>query len=207
MGNGNKVEMLLAICAVITSAVAVFIAWDQGRVMRAQQHGAVYPVLQTDGFVSTGEAMVSAGLRVSNSGVGPAIIESVRMLKDGEPLDSLTPYLDRLPAGYQRSWSSLTGRAIAPGAEVIPLRFEWPRDAVTNEELARVATEWGELNLEVCYCSVFKRCWISTSIGMARADRVERCTPSENDIFADVANLAPVPGPATPSPATESEVE
>ena len=41
MGTGNKVEMLIAICAVLTSAIAVFIAWDQGRVMRAQQHGAV----------------------------------------------------------------------------------------------------------------------------------------------------------------------
>lgn len=35
MGTGNKVEMLIAICAVLTSAIAVFIAWDQGRVMRA----------------------------------------------------------------------------------------------------------------------------------------------------------------------------
>ena len=48
MGTGNKVEMLIAICAVLTSAIAVFIAWDQGRVMRAQQHGAVYPVIQID---------------------------------------------------------------------------------------------------------------------------------------------------------------
>lgn len=207
MGNGNKAEMLIAVCAVITSAIAVFIAWDQGRVMRAQQHGAVYPVVQTDGFVSTGGETVSAGLRLSNSGVGPAIIENVRMLKDGEPIESLKPYLDRLPAGYERSWTSLTGRAIAPGAEVMPLRFDWPREAVTNEELARVSTEWGALNLEVCYCSVFERCWTSTSIGMARSNRVEKCTRSDTDIFADVANLAPISGPAVQSPQTNSEVE
>ena len=35
MGNGNKVEFLVAICALIASAMAVFMAWDQGRVMRA----------------------------------------------------------------------------------------------------------------------------------------------------------------------------
>ena len=33
MGTGNKVEMVIAVCAVVTSALAVFIAWDQGRVM------------------------------------------------------------------------------------------------------------------------------------------------------------------------------
>jgi len=53
MGNGNKAEMLIAICAVLTSVIALFVAWDQGRVMRAQQHGSVYPVLQVDGFVSS----------------------------------------------------------------------------------------------------------------------------------------------------------
>ncbi|HCX12097.1 MAG TPA: hypothetical protein DHU81_17525, partial [Hyphomonas sp.] len=82
MGTGNKVEMLIAICAVLTSAIAVFIAWDQGRVMRAQQHGAVYPVIQIDGFVSTSVDTASMGIRVSNSGVGPALIEQVRMLRN-----------------------------------------------------------------------------------------------------------------------------
>ena len=48
MGNGNKVEFLVAICALIASSMAVYMAWDQGRVMRAQQHGAVFPVLQVD---------------------------------------------------------------------------------------------------------------------------------------------------------------
>ena len=106
MGTGNKVEMLIAICAVLTSAIAVFIAWDQGRVMRAQQHGAVYPVIQIDGFVSTSVDTASMGIRVSNSGVGPALIEQVRMLRNGEPVASLNLYVDRFPSGYDLSWTT-----------------------------------------------------------------------------------------------------
>ncbi len=87
MGSGNKAEMLIAVCAVITSAIAVFIAWDQGRVMRAQQHGAVYPVVQVEGFVSSDQDFASMGIRLSNSGVGPALIERVSVLKGGEPLE------------------------------------------------------------------------------------------------------------------------
>ena len=97
MGTGNKVEMLIAICAVVTSAIAVFIAWDQGRVMRAQQHGSVYPVLQADGYVSADPHVREIGVRFRNSGVGPALIESVDMLKDGERLVSLNAYRDELP--------------------------------------------------------------------------------------------------------------
>jgi hypothetical protein len=62
MGQGNKAEMLIAICAVLTSVIALFVAWDQGRVMRAQQHGSVYPVVQMVGFVSRVPDHVSLGL-------------------------------------------------------------------------------------------------------------------------------------------------
>ncbi len=197
MGNGNKVEMLIAICAVLTSAIAVFIAWDQGRVMRAQQHGAVYPVVQVDGFVSTGANTASMGIRLSNSGVGPALIERVRMLKNGEPIESLAPYVDRFPPGYVQSWTSLVGRAVAPGAEVEPLRVDWPREAVSNTQLNAAAADWSELDMEICYCSVFERCWVALGLGvgrgMDRAERVKRCERSDTDIFEAVANRSSAP--------------
>ncbi|MGB3627459.1 MAG: hypothetical protein WA989_16635 [Henriciella sp.] len=208
MGNGNKAEMLIAVCAVLTSAIAVFIAWDQGRVMRAQQHGAVYPVVQVEGFVSSTAEQASMGIRISNSGVGPALIERVSLLENGEPLDSLAPYVDRFPPGYSHSWSSVIGRAVAPGDDVEPLRADWSRDEVTGAQLNAVATEWSQLDMEVCYCSVFERCWITRSLdmgtGMTRAERVERCERTENDIFEAVADLARAPAIETePTPEVE----
>ena len=199
MGNGNKAEMLIAICAVLTSVIALFVAWDQGRVMRAQQHGAVFPVVQIDGFVSTSSDMASMGLRLSNSGVGPALIESVRMLKDGEPVESLLPYAERFPAGYERSWSSLIGRAIAPGDKVVPLRVDWPHGAVSSDQLNAAAADWGRLDLEICYCSVFKRCWIAHGLGKALAEPVKRCERSDTDIFEELALSSPAPEPSTTS--------
>ena len=77
MGDGNKVEFLVAVCALITSIMADYMAWDQGRVMRAQQHGAVFPVLQVDGFAEDDGRSTSIGINVRNSGVGPALVESV----------------------------------------------------------------------------------------------------------------------------------
>jgi hypothetical protein len=187
MGNGNKVEMLIAICAVLTSAIAVFIAWDQGRVMRAQQHGAVFPVVQIDGFVSTTAETASMGLRLENSGVGPALIESVEVLEDDTPTDGLRAYVERLPDGHQLSWSSLTGKAIAPGSEIMPIRLAWSRDAITSDQMNQLAAEWGRLDFEVCYCSVFDRCWVTRGIGTARAERVARCEQGERDIFEELA--------------------
>ena len=46
----NNHQTLTGIGAMLVGIAALFVAWDQGRVMRAQQHGAVFPVLQVDGF-------------------------------------------------------------------------------------------------------------------------------------------------------------
>lgn len=194
MGTGNKAEMLIAVCAVLTSAIAVFIAWDQGRVMRAQQHGAVYPVVQVEGFVSSNSNNSSMGVRISNSGVGPALIERVSMYENGERLDSIDPYIALFPPGYSHSWSSVIGRAVAPGDDVEPLRADWPRGQVSGDALNATAEAWSRLDVEVCYCSVFERCWITRSLGMGgvmtRAERVKRCERSEPDIFEAVAQQA-----------------
>lgn len=204
MGDGNKVEFLVAMCALVTSMVAVFIGWDQGRVMRAQQHGAVFPVLQVDGFVTTQEESRALGLRISNNGVGPALIEAVR-LRDGatgEDITDLGPFLEALPEGFDVSWSGLTGRAIAPGETVRPMTISWPLDAVGDGDVGAAATRAEAWQLEVCFCSVFDRCWQTREIGAARASRVDACPRAEEDIFAGLgesilANASKAAGEAT----------
>lgn len=198
VGDGNKVEMLVAICALVASAMAVFMAWDQSRVMRAQQHGAVFPVLQVDGFVSTTPETAQMGVRVSNSGVGPALIEDVKLFRGDEELSGFDAYRARLPDGADISWTGLAGRALAPGEEIEPLRIAWERDAIPAAILNDTAKEWGSLSVVICYCSVFDRCWLTRGVGTSRADRVEACPAGESDIFA--AFGTPLPAAETPNP-------
>lgn len=191
MGEGNKVEFLVAICALLTSAMAVFMAWDQGRVMRAQQHGAVFPVLQVDGFVSTTPNAVSMGVRVGNSGVGPALIEDVSIVREDRPFTDLSEYHQRLPQGFDLSWAGLTGRSLAPGAEVTPMQISWDHDSITPALFAATAEEWSRLDIRVCYCSVFDRCWVTSMNSTSRAGRTDRCPSGRPDIFEALGNLAP----------------
>lgn len=200
MGNGNKVEMLIAICAVITSVIALFVAWDQGRVMRAQQHGAVYPVVQLDGFVSTHTARRSLGLRLSNSGVGPALIESVTLLENGQPIDGFETHRAGLPGRYDLSWTGIVGRALAPGESVEPVEISWTVDALSESDFYSVADEWDDLALEICYCSVFGRCWTMRGIGTGtdRTRRTKSCERSQDDIFEQLRTTGSQAASATP---------
>ncbi|MEO1641966.1 MAG: hypothetical protein AAFR74_01425 [Pseudomonadota bacterium] len=197
MGNGNKVEFLVALCALVTSIIAIWVAWDQSRVMRAQQDGMVFPVLQLDGFVSTEDEKISMGLRLENSGVGPALIESVKIVSDDPTVQTLEPYRAALPEGYTISWSGLVGRAVAPGNEFDALRLEWTREDITRAQLNEAASTWGNLDFEICYCSVFRKCWIET-MGISRAQPVKSCPVSEKDVFEEFG-MAGV-RPASPEP-------
>lgn len=200
MGNGNRVEMFIALCAVISSLAAVFIAWDQGRVMRAQQHGAVYPILQIDGYTATSPGTRSLGIRLSNSGVGPALIEDVHLMLDGDVPPDFENAVANLPAGYDLSWTALTGRALAPGDRIEPLRISWFNEQVSAADFQTTAAEWGRFDLVICYCSVFDRCWKTRGLGTSRADAVASCPVGEVDIFEQLGMVSQTAGPQAPSP-------
>lgn len=199
MGDGNKVEFLIAICALVTSVVAIWVAWDQSRVMRAQQHGMVYPVLQVDGFGNARDGIIEIGLKVSNSGVGPALMESVDFEMNSESFGSFSDYISTLPEERDVLWTGVTGRALAPRESIQPLYIYWPSNEPGAEILEQVAIESANWKLEICYCSVFEQCWKTQNIGRSRAIPVDRCERSESDIFEQLGrenlqrNISPNP--------------
>ena len=192
MGNGNKVEFLVAVCALIASAMAVFMAWDKGRVMRAQQHGEVYPVLQVDGYVSNRPNSTAVGINIRNSGVGPALIESADLLINGQKTNAFSDELASLPDGFEMSWSAIVGRALAPGETVTPIDMVWPKGVLDTEDVNNISIDAQTWALEICYCSVFERCWKTERIGRSRATPVDKCIPQEEDLFEQLGleNLA-----------------
>lgn len=199
-------QVLTAVGAMVVGLAALFIAWDQARVMRAQQHASVYPVLQIDGYQSSGEATASLGLRVGNTGVGPALIESVTIFQDGERRADLSAFLAELPPGYDTSWTALTGRSLASGDIVTPVDLTWQRSDVVLDDLTAASMQWDRWEMEICYCSVFNRCWTTSPVGGARAERIARCERDDSDPFLSLGTIAiddPQPAPRTQPAETE----
>jgi len=189
----NNHQTLTGIGAMLVGIAALLVAWDQGRVMRAQQHGAVYPVLQVDGFVSTMPDAASLGITIANNGVGPALIRRVSLYRDGELQSGLDAYRAQLPDGYNLSWAGLTGRALAPNESVTPINIRWPREDITQSELSAAASSWDAWEVRVCYCSVFDRCWETAPAGGALARRVNQCATSADDAFEQLGAANPAP--------------
>ncbi|WP_420430648.1 hypothetical protein [Hyphobacterium sp.] len=176
-------QALTAIGAMVVGLAALYVAWDQARVMRAQQHGAVVPALQVDAFTRSEGDRLSIGLRVANNGVGPAMVRNVQVIRDGEPTQAIEAMFTALPSDQlDRSWVTLTGRVIAPGELVTPISVDWRASEVGTDAIADLFAEWERWDIEICYCSVFDRCWIAT-VQVQDRRQVASCPDPGQDVF------------------------
>jgi hypothetical protein len=180
-------QSLTALTAIVLSVVALFVAWDQSRVMRAQQHGALIPIVELGQTLSNDEEGVSFELMVRNEGVGPAFVEHVSLRRDGVPVLSANELIASLPPGAGRSWGSSNGLTLGVGEDVMLLTLSWEAGQVDTAAFYQMIEALQSWQFDVCYCSVFGRCWEST-LGAMRAERVAVCRPGDIDPFGTIGS-------------------
>ena len=112
----SVLEGVITAGALITSAAAVYIAWDQAQVMHAEQHAQVFPAIQIDPIDSyTNGDGVKLGFTVENAGVGPAFIHHAQLVSKGEAFTGYEQVAGMVPSGVDITFQQLTGRVISPG--------------------------------------------------------------------------------------------
>jgi hypothetical protein len=153
-------ETVGSIVAIVVGVAALFVSFDQSRVMREEIRASIWPALQVDGFVSREEDLMLIGLAVQNAGVGPALVERVTIRHQGEPVPDLETLRSLMSPGADLSFQTLGGRIVAAGATVMPFELRVPGsgDADVGETMARLQREW---TAEVCYCSTLDQCWVA----------------------------------------------
>ena len=132
--NHNSVT---ALGAITVSMIALFVAWDQSRVMRAQQHAEVWPALQIESSFMTADDLWTVVLQVTNDGIGPAIVESASASIEDTSLNTwedlqqfLSPDLDtRFFTGYAQR------EILAPGETSIMARMTWENPTDEDKRL------------------------------------------------------------------------
>jgi hypothetical protein len=162
-----RFETVGSISAILVGVIALFVSWDQARVMRQDIRASVWPALQIDGFADTSEGGLALGLRITNAGVGPALIERVSIYQRGELVVTLDEIEARVGEGADMSYQTATGRILAAGAVLEPFVFRFAPGSAPQSLAAdldpRVAS--GALTdsweVEVCYCSSLGQCWIA----------------------------------------------
>lgn len=184
-------QALTAIGAMIVGLAALFIAWDQAQVMRRQQHGAVLPAIQLNGFVQENDGLLAVGLRMRNNGVGPALIHDFTLEVDGALVESWDEFTALAPEGANRSWTSIVGRVLGPGEEITAIELSWTEIDPANIEalLDFVNSSYARSEVEICYCSVFDRCYVSSSSSTDNELPREVPTCRENSNWREIVEV------------------
>ncbi len=174
-----RFETVGSISAIVVGVAALYVGWDQARVMREQQHASVLPAIQIGGFIREDGERVSTGVDLRNNGVGPAFIHQFAMSLDGEALSGWRDLISRAPGDPGWNWATVSGRVLGPGEHLTAIELFWTAERAAGAEglaefLSR-ATETGVIS--VCYCSAFDRCYTSRSSpeGQSLPERVPAC--------------------------------
>ena len=182
MFNANTV---IAVSALATSVVAVFIAWDEARLLRRSQAAAFMPIIDGSLAFNLDYEDMYIRLTAENVGHGVAWIEGAEMLFAGEPVQDWQGFQDtlltpELGAKADLSWSS-TRRFLPAGEKVELFTLRWREDPETRAQLTSFVTEeaferYEQTNFSLCYCSLFDACWVKDMGSVERAEPVSNCS-------------------------------
>jgi hypothetical protein len=168
-------ELSVALAALIVSAASLYIARQQTSVMHRQLAATVWPAVQ---YISSnlrdGEPVIT--LSVQNGGVGPARLHRFRVTHQGRPVTDVTQFVVDCCAPQDVPVFTITsfveGRILPAGGTIEFLTL--PADPEHMEVYQRFDRVRGELEVELCYCSVLEECWLLAPRS-ARPEPVASC--------------------------------
>jgi hypothetical protein len=151
-----KLDLWIALAALVVSGLTASAALYQSKVFSDQLSATVWPYLSFD----TTAGPSTFALTLENDGAGPAIIDSAQVFVDGKPLPSMPSALLQLAAKlphrgtFKYATSSIgPGQVIRAGASALIVKL-------TTRDLARLATAYHRMTMNVYYCSLLNRCWV-----------------------------------------------
>jgi hypothetical protein len=163
MENNNKREserkprlsasMITAIAAGIVSLSALGVSIYEAYLMREQQAASVLPIID---FWSAYGPESGYSLNLANKGLGPAFIKDISVTVDGKEQNhwtAVTRAITGQPVPHGES--ALIGSVLAPGDAGALITIPDPE---RGTEIWRQAMR---MSMQVCYCSVFKNCWLT----------------------------------------------
>jgi len=156
-------QTMIGLSAVVLSLCGLSISLYEASLIREQQRASVWPNVAV-GVSITGERFQ---FNASNSGVGPARVEATRLTYRSETLDRWRDLIDRVADVPQDSVGvtySILGARVMPEEsqeKIFEVDIDRPAERNVVDSLWQSVQD-GDVDIEVCYCSVYDECWQSS---------------------------------------------
>lgn len=167
-------QTILSVVGLLIAVLALSAALTESAAVRRQTAAAVWPFIQvTVTDFDTGDD-AEFMLSFTNSGVGPALVRSVRVAIDGEPMQDWSQAVAKLGGtlNAQVGRNAISNRVLSPGQTVDLI-------TIADADLARnfqAVVQHPDTAITYCYCSIFDECWLANSQSQALdPQQVEMC--------------------------------
>jgi len=197
----DKVNLFLALCAIIISAASFYATFLQANAAEKQVKAATWPWMQfVTGNVNLEERRQEITFNLENSGAGPALIKYLKYTYDKKEyydvydlimgccfdvnayekklieLQQKNPKIDFFSEFGWLLTSFADNSLVPPGDKIQLLSFQKTKynDKFWNE----LDKKRFDLTIEVCYCSILDNCYISN--GSGDTQEVEACPKFPN---------------------------
>lgn len=151
-------EMIVAFAALIVSVFAVFVGAYSAYTDRTYARASVWPNLFIEEVSSVSDDSSAYTIKLNSTGIGPAILKHASLVHADK---NISNYME-LRAPYNKElqntlWSQtiLKTRVIPDSSSVLVFQL---RDE-NKEAVEKFRVDMKDMNLTVCYCSVYEECW------------------------------------------------
>lgn len=192
------IGLMTGLCALLISFVGVITSRATFNMNQETQKARVLPIIDIDmGYIGKPDAQGVMKqyfeVTLNNVGAGIAHIQSVTPTRIShiqedkpsnvgtQPIESFEEFEASIMTGRMRSWATLTETPAAgyvrAGESVTPVSYRM--GAAESDLSAYLRGEWGmpmeDLDLTVCYCSVFEDCWTINYVDRKTPKPVKSC--------------------------------
>jgi hypothetical protein len=185
----SVLQTALAVIGIFTGSVALYATLNESDAVRKQLDASVWPNVETGSELWTKEAVARREefhgtegplfrFTALNSGIGPARIASVQITVDGKPQQRWAQVIEALTGLSQTTFGSNTlgGRVIRAGETIYPMTLMGEPAQLFLDKLSGPSDPNHRIVTQICYCSVFDQCWITSSDSVRSGpEHVEKC--------------------------------
>ena len=175
-------QTVLSLVGVFIAVVALYAALAESDAARKQTAAAVWPFVQLGIRDHLSDGRAEFGISLTNAGVGPARMRSMRVLLRGEPLRDWHHAMELIgESGTHRLGQSYVSRRVLIPGETIDMVSTV--DRVLVEKFLAALAQPGN-SITYCYCSIFDACWVVDSEkDLQSPDSVEQCPDFGDQAF------------------------
>ena len=180
-GLFSSPEMVVAVSAIVLSICGLFIALYEASIARRAERASVWPHVEVSASVQGAQVEIW----VRNTGVGPARIRAASLTHDGTVLDDWGALMDSLQidsTNLVSQYSLIGGRVLGVDAE---------REVIFGTDVRADAEDpifKGNVDVMLCYCSVYDECWTVQLQNLMNRRRAQRSEEDDNG-DADCSSL------------------